>query len=129
MNLIPGQTFTTEKRFSQTEFDRFARLSGDDNPIHIDPAFAARTVFGRPVAHGMHLYSVICGLLSRYFPGAVQLSQQLMFPAPTFAGENMTITISVMEIRPEENHLRLSTIITDPVGTITCDGETVLQWA
>ena len=40
-----------ERIFSQVDFDRFARLSGDNNPIHIDPAFSARTPFGQTVAH------------------------------------------------------------------------------
>jgi len=34
------------------DFDRFARLTGDDNPIHCDPVFAATTHFGATVAHG-----------------------------------------------------------------------------
>jgi len=127
-DLTIGQTFTGTKRFSQAEFDQFARLSGDDNPIHVDPAFAGRTDFGRTVAHGMHLYSMICGLLGRTFPGAVQLSQQFMFPAPTFAGEDMTITLSVLETRPAAAQVRLSTTITNPAGTVTCTGETVLAW-
>jgi acyl dehydratase len=49
------------KTFTQAEFDAFARLSGDDNPIHVDPEFSARTRFGRTVAHGMLLYGVNCG--------------------------------------------------------------------
>ena len=38
---------------TQEEFDLFARISGDDNPIHVDPEFSARTRFGRTVSHGM----------------------------------------------------------------------------
>ena len=45
-------------------FDRFARLSGDDNPIHVDPAFSARTRFGRTVAHGMLLYGRVWAMIA-----------------------------------------------------------------
>ena len=45
--------------FTQRQFDEYARLSGDDNPIHVDAAFAAGTRFGRTVAHGMFLFSVL----------------------------------------------------------------------
>jgi 3-hydroxybutyryl-CoA dehydratase len=81
----------------------FARLSGDDNPIHVDPAFAAQTRFGRTVSHGMLLYGVICGVLSRHFPGAVQLEQRFTFPAPTYTDEAMTICLTVTELLPDES--------------------------
>lgn len=128
MKFFPGHTFTVERRFTQAEFDDFARLSGDDNPIHVDPAFAARTPFGRPVAHGMLLYSAVCGALSQALPGAIQLNQRFIFPAPTYAGDPLTITLTVLEAGPEPGQIRLSTTIAGPDGTITCDGETLLQW-
>lgn len=122
-----GQTITETRIFTQADFDAFARLSGDDNPIHVDPAFAAGTRFGRTVAHGMFLYGVICGALSRHFHGAVQIEQKLMFPAPTFTGERMMVTAVVTEIMPEQQ-LRLKMTITNQQNALTCDGETVLQW-
>jgi len=51
--------------FSRAEFDEFARLSGDDNPIHIDPAFAAEPKFGRTVAHGMLIFAATQAALTR----------------------------------------------------------------
>lgn len=84
-----------ERRFSQDDFDRFARVSGDANPIHIDPGFAAGTRFGRTVAHGMLLVSVLRGLVARLLPGARVVEQAVMFPAPTFADEPMIFTANV----------------------------------
>jgi acyl dehydratase len=84
-----------ERRFSQNDFDRFARLSGDANPIHVDPGFAAGTRFGRTVAHGMLLVSVLRGLVARLLPGARVVEQAVMFPAPTFADEPMVFTANV----------------------------------
>ncbi len=121
-----GETLTTTYTFSQGDFDEFARLSGDDNPIHVDAAFAAQTRFGRTVAHGMLLYGAICGMLSRHFPGATQLEQRFTFPAPTYADEEMTIRLTVTELLPD-NQLRLTTTITNPQGQLTCDGETVIR--
>ncbi len=81
----------------QADFDRFARLSGDDNPIHCDPVFAARSHFGATVAHGMLLYSCIAKGLAELIPrpGAVQLEQSLMFPHPTFVNEPITVSLVV----------------------------------
>ncbi|MBP7065949.1 MaoC/PaaZ C-terminal domain-containing protein, partial [Ferrovibrio sp.] len=83
-----------ERSLSQTEFDLFAQVSGDNNPIHVDPAFSARTRFGRTVSHGMLLYSVIWGLLRRQHPGARHQHQNLMFPNPAYADEALRFTLT-----------------------------------
>jgi acyl dehydratase len=75
-----------ERSFTQADFDRFARLSGDANPIHTDPAFAAATRFGCTVAHGLLLMSVLRGLIEQLVPGGRLVEQSVMFPAPTFTG-------------------------------------------
>ena len=81
----------------QSDFDRFARRTGDDNPIHCDPVFAANSHFGATVAHGMMLYGCICKGLAELIPGpgAVQLEQSLMFPNPTFVNDLITVRIGV----------------------------------
>ena len=53
-----GQVHSLNRVFTQEDFDRFARLSGDDNPIHVDSEFSARHKFGRTVAHGMLLLAI-----------------------------------------------------------------------
>ena len=80
----------------QNDFDRFAKLTGDDNPIHCDPEFAAKSHFGATVAHGMMLYSCICKALTEQIgPGVVQLEQTLMFPAPTYTGDRLRVGLQV----------------------------------
>ncbi len=78
---------------SQDEFDAFARISGDDNPIHVDAVFSARTRFGRTVSHGMLIYAKLWALLGRIRPGARHRFQSLMFPNPTFADEPVVLEI------------------------------------
>lgn len=81
--------------FTQAEFDEYARLSGDDNPIHVDPEFAATTRFGRPVAHGMYLYAILQAALARLTGGPIRLScQEFMFRAPTFTGDPLVMTFT-----------------------------------
>lgn len=88
----------------QTDFDRFARLSGDDNPIHVDPVFSARTGFGRTVAHGMLLYSRVWALIRAARPGACHAGQTLMFPAPAYADEELEITIAFKGTASDGRH-------------------------
>ena len=84
-----------ERTFNQSDFDRFARLSGDDNPIHVDAEFSARTRFGRPVAHGLLLCSVLRGLIDTLVPDGQMIEQSVMFPAPTYAEEPMCFTVTI----------------------------------
>ena len=82
---------------TQAQFDEFARVSGDDNPIHVDPGFAARTRFGRTVAHGMMLFGLMAAETERRLGRPIAIrSQELMFPAPTFAGERYAIDIAAV---------------------------------
>lgn len=78
---------------SQADFDAFAAVSGDDNPIHVDPEFSARTRFGRTVSHGMLIYTRVFGLLGELFPGQRHAAQALMFPHPAYAGEELSIAL------------------------------------
>lgn len=97
---------------TQAEFDAFARISGDDNPIHVDPEFSARTRFGRTVSHGMLIYARLWALLGQVRPGAVQRLQSLMFPAPSFAGEPLRLELR----ETPEGHLAMTaTRIADEV--------------
>ena len=96
MELKPGAVAILYRTFSQRDFDRFAALSGDDNPIHVDAAFASRTRFGRTVCHGMLLYSTICrALTDELGPGFAQQEQELMFVTPTYTGEEVAVRLEV----------------------------------
>ena len=106
---------------TQDDFDRFARLSGDHNPIHVDPEFSARTSFGRTVSHGMLLFSVVRSLLAQTWPGSTLNRQSLMFPSPAYAGEALELVVEQQSA--EGNRLILKTTITRPDGETCLTGE------
>jgi len=96
---------------TQAEYDAFAEISSDDNPIHVDPAFCARIRFGRTVAHGMYIYSKLWLMLKKAQPDVRQITQNFMFPAPCFVGDYVTLevqqtsekTFSFRAIRQSDN--------------------------
>jgi acyl dehydratase len=100
----------------QAEFDAFARLSGDDNPIHVDPAFAARTRFGRTVSHGMLIYARLWALLVQVCPDGAPVHHALMFPAPAYPNEPLHLEVR----QTPEGHLAMT-------ATRRIDGVIVLQ--
>jgi acyl dehydratase len=122
-----GQTAEYQRAFTQADFDCYARISGDDNPIHVDPAFSARTKFGKTVAHGMLLYSTIGRCLGALIPGpnTVQISQELMFPNPTFVDQEIIVQMEVTG-RPETTITELTTNIAQQNGKMGCVGKTLV---
>ena len=74
----------------------YYRLNGDDNPLHADPAFAARAGFPRPILHGLCTMGVVVHALVRalcdYDPAALR-SVGLRFSAPVFPGETIRTEI------------------------------------
>lgn len=122
---VLGPLPSLEHTPTQAEFELFARISGDDNPIHVDPAFSARTRFGRTVAHGMMLYSLVWGHLRRVLGPVEEKSQSLMFPAPSFAGEPLRIEATITAI---ENGVAVVdvTVVRIADGSIGCRSTTRL---
>jgi acyl dehydratase len=108
----------------QGDFDRFAALSGDDNPIHVDPDFSARTRFGRTVAHGMLLYSRVWALVRRHYPAAEHAGQSLMFPNPSYADEPLLLRLA--EVDGDPRRLAVS-VVRQADGAVTLQGECLLR--
>ncbi len=115
------QQVSIVKVFSQEDFDRFATLSGDNNPIHTDPDFCATTRFGRTVAHGLLLCSVLRGLMEQLNPGARLDEQAVMFPAPTYANEPMQFAVKTTGGGDDGSKLGLEVKRMDD-GVVTCQG-------
>lgn len=128
-NPVPGSVLSETRAPTQAEFDLFAAISGDDNPIHIDPDFSKRTRFGRTVAHGMMLYAHLWALAHRRFPGARHLGQSLMFPNPAYAGDTIRFEVEVLDY-PASGRCRLATrALRVGDGLPVCEGHVELELA
>jgi acyl dehydratase len=117
-------TATRELTLTQAMFDAFATLSGDDNAIHVDPEFAARTRFGRPVAHGLMLCAILEGVASGLVPEGRLVAKAVQFPAPTFADEPMAFSATLSATEGTRVTLAVeargrATETTTCVGTLT----------
>src|SRR3982074_387463 len=87
----------------------FARLSGDENPIHLCDVYAAQTRFGQRIAHGLYTASLISAVLGTRLPGpgAIYRSQTLNFHAPVKIGDVVTVSVDVVELVPKSRLARL----------------------
>ena len=126
MEYLVGYGKMLRHSFSQKDFDQTAVLSGDDNPIHVDPEFAARTRFGKTVAHGMLLYGMVSRVLGDFIPGGVPIEQELMFPAPTYTDEEITVWVVISNILKDKNALELDTFVIKENGCLGLKGRAVI---
>lgn len=109
--LTVGEQHCFSRSVTQADIQTFADLSGDHNPVHLDPDYAAGTAFGGVIAHGMLSAALISGVLGMEFPGrgTVYLEQNLRFRAPVRPGDQVDIQLEVLELLPEKRRVRVST--------------------
>jgi 3-hydroxybutyryl-CoA dehydratase len=127
-DLAVGMTERLEKTIASSDVVGFAQLTGDRNPIHLSEHFAARTTFGRRIAHGLYTASLISAVLGTRLPGpgAIYISQTLNFRAPVKIGDTVEVTVTVAELMPEKKRARLA--CTCAVGgEVVLDGEALVK--
>jgi 3-hydroxybutyryl-CoA dehydratase len=127
-DLHVGMRETLMKTVMDTDVVGFARISGDENPIHLCDTYAASSRFGERIAHGLYTASLISAVLGTRLPGpgAVYRSQTLNFHAPVKIGDVVTVTVEVVELVRSGRRVRLSCEAAVD-GRVVLDGEAVVS--
>ncbi len=92
---------TIEKQVTQDQIERYAKASGDFNPIHVDHDFAARSQFGRTISHGMMIAASVSEMMTAAFKESWANGGRLKirFRAPVYPGETVTTFGEVKSVR------------------------------
>ncbi len=108
-DLHVGMRESLMKAVMDSDVVGFARLSGDDNPLHLCDIYAADTRFGERIAHGLYTASLISAVLGTRLPGpgAVYRSQTLNFHGPVKIGDVVEVTVEVVELVAKGRIVRL----------------------
>jgi phosphate acetyltransferase len=87
-----GDSAELVRTLSVRDIEIFAVMSGDVNPAHVDPDFAAMDMFHKVIAHGMWGGTLISAVLGTELPGpgTIYLTQNLKFLAPVGLGDTVT---------------------------------------
>lgn len=103
-----GDTVSLTRHLMQKDIDAFAAVTGDNNPAHMDVEYAKSDMFHKIVAHGMWGGSLFSALLGTQLPGpgTIYLSQTLKFLKPITLGDDVTVTVKVIE-KHQEKHIVL----------------------
>jgi acyl dehydratase len=125
LGLRVGQRATRTQTVTAREVDLYAQITGDRNPLHFDPEFAARTRFGRLVAQGGIAAGMLNALVAMDLPGpgTVFMSQALTYLAPTYLGDTLTAEVEVLALKPDKPVCQLRATIRNQDGTTLLEGE------
>lgn len=128
MDLNLGDSYSTTREVTDELLRKFAEVSGDYNPIHLDDDFAKTTRFGRRIAHGMLSGAFISAVLGYELERGkvVYLSQTLKFTAPVFLGDTVTASATITNIRDDKGIVTLATVCTNQNGERLVAGEAVV---
>lgn len=120
---LAGETIGTgdrvrfSKTISEEDVLQFASISGDTNPLHLDPEYAEQTRFEEPIAHGILVTGLISAALAQ-LPGlTIYLSQELNFQAPVSIGSRLVAVCEVVDDLGNGMY-RLSTRVFDDRGLV-----------
>jgi len=120
-----GDETRVRRRFTADAVDAFARVSGDDNPLHVDAAFAARTRFGKRVAHGMLSAAYLSSIIGTRLPGAGALwfQQEFDFLVPVLVDDEIEFVVTVAHKSEATRTLVIAVVGTNQHGTLVLKGQ------
>jgi acyl dehydratase len=123
-----GDSASVRRLIGPDEIDSFVKLSGDNNPVHTDPAAARAAGFDGTIAHGMIAGSMFSGLLGNDIPGpgSIYLQQNFKFLAPVYVPSEVVLVVDVVAVREDQKIITVRTRCFAESGELCVDGEAIL---
>ncbi len=127
-DLAPGHRAEITCLMDLDAIDRFAAVTGDRSPLHIDAAFATSRGFAGRVAHGALLVGYVSQLVGMVLPGrnALLLGVNMAFVAPVIAGTRVTIAGVVDQVSDAVRSAVLKIEARDEAGAVVARGKATI---
>lgn len=125
-----GTRVIRTRTITEADIMRFADVSGDHNPVHLDEEYAASSPFGKRIAHGFLTGALISAAIGMELPGpgSIYLGQTLKFLAPVHINDTVTVSIEVVAVREDKRLLTLLTQCVNQQGTVVLTGEATIKY-
>ena len=106
-----GMTRYVRKVITDQDIEKFAEISTDHNPVHLDDEYARDTIFEGRIAHGMLTAGLVSAVIGEQLPGhgTIYMSQNLKFLGPVFINDEVMVRITVESVDSEKKRVRLVT--------------------
>lgn len=127
-DLQVGMEATVKRVVRESDVHHFAEVSGDRNPVHLDPVFAAKTPFGGCITHGMLTASYISAIFGMELPGpgAIYVSQSLNFKGPVRVGDTVLTRVVVADLFAQKRRAMFDCTCT-VADKVVLTGEAILM--
>lgn len=124
-----GDSASLSRTLGLKDIQLFALASGDTNPAHLDPDYAATDMFHRVIAHGLWGGGLISAVLGTELPGpgAIYLSQSLQFRRPVGLGDTITASVTVIAKKAQHHIVTFDCRCTNQNGEEVISGEAVIK--
>jgi acyl dehydratase len=125
MSVAVGQRARRSATFTAEHVRLYSEITGDYNPLHVDPEFTAATRFKRLIVQG----GVTSGLLNATVamdlpgPGTVFLETHWRFTNPVFIGETVTAEVEILEVHKTKPVCRVGMRIVKADGAVVLEGD------
>jgi len=128
VNYKYGDTYKLKKSFYYDDVETFSKLSGDVNPIHLDYDFAQKSIFGKPIVHGLLVSSLFSTIIANHLPGpgSIYLNQTLNFKAPVFHETLVIAIVEIVNLKTEKGIFELKTTCTNEQDEILIEGSAIV---
>lgn len=129
-SLVIGQSAEIKRLFTEDDVDHFARLSGDNNPLHLDETYASQTRFKKRVVHGALVSSLFSNLLGTKCPGegSIYCMQNTKFLKPVYLNETVTARVTIDRIDEGKQRVYLKTQAFNEQEQLVIDGEAMILY-
>ena len=104
-----GMSRHLRKVVTDADIEKFAEVSTDHNPVHLDEEYAKDTMFGGRIAHGMLTAGLISAVIGEQLPGhgTIYTGQSLKFLAPVRPGDSVYAEVKVIDIDITKRRVKL----------------------
>lgn len=128
-DLYIGQTYSETRTFSHEEIAAFSQLSHDTNPLHTDPEYASKSIFGQTIVPGFLTASIFSSIIGTKLPGngTIYINQNMQFRKPVYPKQAITATVEVKGLYPEKRRALMETRCTDENGVTLIEGTALVQ--
>ena len=129
MSLKVYDQYETKVKFSKDDVAKFADLTKDTNPLHLDEKFAAKSIFKKIIVPGFLSGAVFSKVFGTLFPGSgtIYLYQEMKFKKPVFIDEEYSAKFVVSEIIPEKNRAKVFCSLISSSGEICIEGDSLIM--
>ncbi|MCF8408718.1 MAG: MaoC family dehydratase [Crocinitomicaceae bacterium] len=124
-----GDFASNKMTYTSEMVKQFAELVGDKNPVHLSEEYASKTIFKKPLVHGILVTGQLSNLIASELPGpgSVYIFQDLNFKHPVHHGDTIICRAEVVEVKENKNVVLIEAVLKNQNDETVIFGKSVIK--